>query len=69
MDGLTPGVGRTSSRVIVPHSPDSIHWPSGGTATQELFSASPAPSVWTYSDQAPPGARTQNILELPEPRW
>ncbi|GHG35218.1 hypothetical protein GCM10018980_05470 [Streptomyces capoamus] len=69
VDGLTPGVGKTSRRVIVPHSPDSVHWPSGETAAQELFSASPALSVWTYSVQAPPGARTRNILELPESRW
>ena len=39
---------------MVPHSPDSIHWPSGVIATQELFRASPEPKAWTYSDQAPP---------------
>ncbi|CAM5688690.1 hypothetical protein STENM327S_05806 [Streptomyces tendae] len=54
--GLTLGVGKTSRRFMVPHSPASIHCPSGETADQELFSASPALSVCTYSDQLPSGA-------------
>ncbi len=67
--GLTPGVGKTSRRFMVPHSPASIHWPPGVTATQELFSASPPLSVCTYSDQAPPGACTRNIFAVPESAW
>ncbi len=67
--GLMPGVGKTSRRFMVPHSPASIHWPSAEMASQELFSASPGLSVWTYSDHAPPGACTRNIFELPESCW
>src|SRR5690242_4530934 len=66
---LTPGVGKTRKRLIVPYSPDSIHCPSGEIAAQELFSASPAPSVWTYSDQLPSGAWTRYIFALPESAW
>lgn len=69
MLAFTPGVGNTSSRVIVPHSPDTIHWPSGEMVSKELFSASPGLSAWTYSDHAPPGACTRNILALPESAW
>ncbi len=67
--GLTPGVGKTRNRVMVPHSPASIHWPSGDIATQELFSASSGASVWTYSDQEPAGVRTRNILAPFESDW
>ena len=69
VDGLTPGVGWTSSRVMVPHSPETIHCPPGEIATKELFSASPGPSAWTYSDQPPPGAWTRNIFAEPESAW
>src|SRR5690242_8177938 len=66
---LTPGVGKTRKRVMVPYSPDSIHWPDGAMATQELLSASPPPSVWTYSDHAPPGDCTRYIFAVPESAW
>jgi hypothetical protein len=66
---LTPGVGKTSSRVIVPYSPASIHCPSGEMATQELLSASPGLRLWTYSAQLPSGFCTRNIFELPESAW
>lgn len=69
MEGFTPGVGKTSSRFIVPHSPDTIQEPFGEMVSKELFSASPGLSVWTYSDQAPPGACTRYILALPESAW
>lgn len=41
----------------------------GAMATKELFSASPEPSVCTYSDQVPFGACTRNIFAVPESAW
>lgn len=54
---------------MVPHSPASIHCPSGETADHELFSASPGLSVCTYSAQLPSGACTRNIFVFPSSRW
>ncbi len=47
--GLVSGAGKTWSRFIVPHSPDTSHWESGETVAKELLSISPESSGWVYS--------------------